>query len=773
MIQVSGVIICLSYILGLLFTAVPGTGLWVLGLGVVAAIIFKIRSLQLRKRAHLKKNFVTNTKTTPQALQLNHAPMVWLIAGVVGLLASVYFQSRIPHPGINDISKFVPSDNDNRQEQLFIVRGQITSTPHLTRTQKGQFWLAATQLDEVRNDNGRAGVSKGVTGKLYVTVPLLQATGLHPGQQIAVTGVLYKPQPASNPGAFDFQQFLKQEGSFAGLSGRQLSILDEEEHKWGLWQVREQIIQSQVNKLGVPEGTVVSAMTLGTKVVDLPFNTRDSFVRVGLAHALAGPGLKTSLILAVVLTLTRRSTRVTQFTLGCLGLIGFLVLTGFHPTVLKAVLMGFAALIGMGLKRKVKRLGALLLIAVLMLLFNPLWIWDLGFELSFLATLGLIVTVPPLIKRLDWLPPAIASLIAVPLAATIWTLPLQLHLFSVVPLYCLPIGILASPLISIVVIGGMLSALVSLVSPNLGSSIASFLYYPTHLLINLVEFCSNLPGASVAVRSISTAQMLAIYTLIFLVWLIPWWQKRWLFTALIAVSLVLVPAWHSVSTLSQITVLAAGGEPVLVIQDQGKVTLINSGNEGTGSNTIIPFLQQQGVNQIDWAIATDFQGNGSNSWLEVLQRLPIKVFYNYSVTPEITGITKEVLKHKGVYQSLSVGQPVNTGAVGGQLIDAQLPILQMQILGQNWLLLGNLEPDKLRELAKTRGLPHAQILWCPGQFLQELVVALQPEVANGGYLGTQRRRRTWLPTKSFGELEASNEPKISEWGNPEYSLLNI
>ena len=45
--------------------------------------------------------------------------------------------------------------------------------------------------------------------------------------------------------------------------------------------------------------------------------------------------------------------------------------------------------------------------------------------------------------------------------------------------------------------------------------------------------------------------------------------------------------------------------------------------------------------------------------------------------------------------------------------------------------------------------------------------------AYGGYLGTQRRRRTWRPTKSSGELEASDEPGMSEWGNPKNSLLNI
>jgi competence protein ComEC len=85
--------------------------------------------------------------------------------------------------------------------------------------------------------------------------------------------------------------------------------------------------------------------------------------------------------------------------------------------------MGCGALIGLVVQRKRKPLNSLLIAATLLLLFNPVWIWDIGFELSFLATLGLMVTVQPLIKRLDWLPPAIASLVAVPITASIWTLP--------------------------------------------------------------------------------------------------------------------------------------------------------------------------------------------------------------------------------------------------------------------------------------------------------------------------------------------------------------
>ncbi|MEH2084071.1 MAG: ComEC/Rec2 family competence protein [Nostoc sp.] len=731
MIQTSGVIICLGYIFGLLFTAVPWGGVWILGLGIVGAIIFRRRTI-LRQLAQKSENAAIKTKLVPNSWQTIPHPRIWLAAGLVGLLATLYFQWRVPQPGAKDISQFVPLGNSSNQEQLVIVRGEVASNPRLTRSQRGQFWLKATQLDEVKNDKGSAGVPQGVIGKLYVTVPILQATGLYPSQQIAVTGILYKPKAASNPGGFDFQKFLKQEGTFTGLIGRQINVLDQE-RKWGWWQIRERIVRSQVRWLGVPEGPLVSAMVLGSKAVDLPYDIRDLFVQAGLAHALAASGFQTSLILSVILQLTRRARKGTQFTLGFLALIIFLSLTGFQPAVLRAVIMGFAALVGLLLKRKVKQFGSLLLAATLLLVFNPLWIWDLGFQLSFLATLGLVVTVPALVNRLAWLPPAIAALIAVPLAATIWTLPVQLFIFGVVPSYSLLLNVISTPLISIISIGGIISALVGLVWTDAGSFLAGVLHYPTDWLIKLVDFFSNLPGNSVAVGSISTWQLLAIYILIILVWLVPWWQRRWWFANMIAIGLVFIPLWHSQNTLVRITVLESGTEPIVVIQDRGIVTVINSGDEGTGRFTILPFLQQQGVNQINWAIATDFQGNESNAWLELMQRLPINNFYEYSpqIDNSITtqAIQQELQKHQGKYQPLAVGQPVKAGSIVAQLINDQLPILQLQILDQNWLLVGNVKSKEVQQLVKNGSLTRPQVLWCAPESLKDLVIALQPQVA--------------------------------------------
>ena len=203
--------------------------------------------------------------------------------------------------------------------------------------------------------------------------------------------------------------------------------------------------------------------------------------------------------------------------------------------------MGFGALIALVLRRKRKPLNLVLAAATLLLLINPLWIWDLGFELSFLATLGLIVTVPPLIKRLDWLPPAIASLVAVQIATYLWTLPLTLHVFSVVAPYSIVVNILTTPLISIISIGGILSAFTALIWPLAGSGLAWLLYYPTQIVIASVQFFCQLPGNSVTVSTVSVLQLSMLYGLMGLVWLQPWWQRRWWLASLMAIGLVSIP----------------------------------------------------------------------------------------------------------------------------------------------------------------------------------------------------------------------------------------
>jgi len=690
--QTNAVTLCLAYIIGLLSTSVSWGGYGIITIGFFLGCLVK--------KIYSRESFIKWRKFKPS---------LFLVAGVVGFLATVYFQIRTPQPAVNDISQFV-----NNGKQVVVVRGEVSSLPRLTRSQKGQFWLEAKEL----NQGGK--VIK-VTGNLYVTVPLLQSTALYPRQAIAIRGILYKPKPATNPGGFDFKRFLQQQSTFAGMNGMQVSFTPGEQSKWGLWQVNKHIVRSQIRWLGSPEGQLVSSMVLGSKAVDLPYDIKDLFVRVGLAHALAASGFQTALILGLVIALSKGLPPKWQFSCGAVALVGFVGLTGLQPSVLRAVIMGFGALIGVATSRKIKPLGSLLVAATLLLLWNPLWIWDLGFELSFLATLGLVVTVPPLITMLDWMPSAIATLIAIPLAAMLWTLPLQLYIFGVIPPYSLVVNILTIPLISIISIGGIFSAIAALIWSTAGSAIAWLLYYPTYILIWLVQFFYQLPGNSLATGKIALWQLLAVYGLMSLVWFLPWLHKRWWLVGVIVVSLVLAPIWHS-ATDFRVTVLADKVEPVIVVQDRGKVLLVNSGNVTSARFTVLPFLQQQGINSIDWAISTNTLKD-NNGWMEILAQMPVKSFYSIGEDKKIRGL------NGGSYKVLVAGEKVVAGSTQIELTDDRVPLWQLQIQNQKWLLVGNTQLSNKKIQVTSQNIPSVQVLLFAKNLDADLVAAIKPEVA--------------------------------------------
>lgn len=729
----SGALISLAYIVGLLSTASLGLSnqslsgknysLLAIGLGILGILL---------------------AIALPRIWRTGPKPKLWLIAGIVAALAPIYFQIRIPQPASNDISQFIRLANGTVQEQVVTVQGKVKSVPRLTRSFKGQFWLEAVQLSEVESSEDAGAISKGVTGKLYVTVPLLQATGLYPGETVAVTGVLYKPKPALNPGAFDFSVYLAKEGAFAGFSGRQVSGVDEpRKHPWGRWILQQRITRSQLKWLGSPQGQLITSMVLGSQSVDIPYDIREQFVHAGLSHILAASGTQTSLILGWILILTRRFSVKAQLICGTLALLVFVGLTGAQPSVLRAAIMGFGALVALVTQRKVKPLGSLLLAATLLLLFNPLWIWDLGFQLSFLATLGLLVTVPALTQKFDWLPPAIASLIIIPLAASLWTLPLQLYVFGMIAPYSTAANIISAPLISLISIGGFISAIAAVVHSTAGSAIALLLDYPTQLLIAIVQLFNNLPGSSVAVGTISIVQLLLLYSLISMSCINKKWQRRWWLVGLFAVILVALPVWQTKAEQFRITVLSAAQEQILVIQDQGQVTLVNSGEADTASFAVLPFLQKQGINQIDWAIALDSQPRLRSGWIQMLTSLPIRTFYdsaistssstnsqtkNENTSPSV--IANAIQSQQGKYQQLLTGQAMTAGSTSLKLINPEPPILNLKIRGQNWLILGGINLESQNQYAKNGNLPRAQVLWWSGeQLTQELLEALQPKVA--------------------------------------------
>ena len=556
----------------------------------------------------------------------------WIIAGAIVVLATINYHWQTPRPGDQDISRVLPG---SEQSSLSVtVEGQIRSIPGVTASDRVKFELAVSQI--AIGDQGQA-----ASGCLYVTVPLLQGTGLRPHQTIAVTGRGYKPRPANNPAGFDFQQYLARNGCFAGFSGRTVSLstsanaatsptsaTSDPKSPFPWWRIRQKVIQAQVRALGSPEGTLVSAMVLGSGAVDLPSQLREDFARVGLAHTLAASGFQVTLLMGCVLWLTQGRSSWIQCGSGFLVLLVLLGLTGPQPSIVRAVIMGSVGLVGIALKRRTKPLGLLILAGTILLLLRPLWIWDLGFQLSFLATFGLVTTATPLSQKLSWIPPRLAELLAVPIAAMIWTIPILLYQFGVLSPFSLLVNPLTTPLVTVISLGGILSSVGAVCFAPVGQFLALLLSPVVKAVLAIVHFFLVIPGTTVAVGSISVVQLVLLYGLFIFLWLYRFQRfpaLRWVGVA-IAVTIALVPNWWSQQKLSQLTIVAGARPPVLILQDQGQAAVLNSGGEAIVRYTLRPFLQQQGINRLAWATQSQETPDNRDGWLRLWQHIQIDRF---------------------------------------------------------------------------------------------------------------------------------------------------
>jgi competence protein ComEC len=693
----SWIIFCFAYICGLLWANLGSdaiyANLWLyllstaLGITVLALVIAFVMS-------HLN--------------QWRSLYKFWLGAAIVAILAVVYFQLRIPQPGVDDVSYYLKAENT----KVVTVAGKVLTEPRLTASDKLKFWLATQRVDR-----------DSVSGKLYVTVPLLQGTGIDPGEQLQVRGVLYLPPAAKSPASFDFQAYLARRGTFAALRGFEVILESNREPIWGWWKLRRRIVRSQLQSLGSPYGQLVSSMVLGSKAVDLSIELRDRFYEAGLAHILAASGFHVSLLLGIILKITKNLTVKLQLTLGLGTLFAYIGLTGLQPSIFRAGLMGTAVLVAIALDTKVKPLGSLLLVATILLLFNPLWIDDLGFQLSFLATLGLIVTLPTLQQKLDWLPPAISTSIAVPIAASVWVLPLLSYVFNTVALYSIPLNIIGTPLIVVISLGGMVSAIAALIFPALGSAIALVLFYPTSLLIYLVNLFTSLPGNSFAVGQISLGTVSIIYGLWVAIWLNKWFQSHWRLVSLMAIALITLPNVYSRFNLVRVDVLAVQPEPVIVIQDRGQVILINSGEDSSVKYTLLPFLATRGINHIDYGVALDDKSNFTTAWSLLSDRLSLKYFVSNLATsfPDtkntiVQSAKREIITNNNTKISL----------------DPEYSRLKIEIKDKTWLILGDdaLNTPDIAEYVRQHDLNHQLLilLWS-GRAIAQWLNILHPQAA--------------------------------------------
>ena len=354
------------------------------------------------------------------------------------------------------------------------------------------------------------------SGKVLVTTRLFPRYRYGDGLQL--TGVLQTPPRFDG---FDYREYLARRGvvsltAFPDVErvGSGGSVLQR-----ALAAVRRPLSDALTRSLPEPESALARGILLGERA-SIPDDVTDEFNRSGISHLVAISGYNVMLVAGftaggLAWLIGRREATVVAM----IVVVAYALVVGASPPVLRATLMGEVMLGATLAGRRGSALGAVLLAGAALAAWQPLNVDDISFQLSFAATLGMVLFAEPLGERLRRglarLPEGLAATLseqaAVTVAASLAVLPIIGASFGRVSLISLPANLIAVPLFPLVLASAFFAALAGAVSDGLGLLAGQAAYLPLAALVRLGDLASGLPYASVSIDGLGTLGAAALY----------------------------------------------------------------------------------------------------------------------------------------------------------------------------------------------------------------------------------------------------------------------
>ncbi|MBD1397081.1 ComEC/Rec2 family competence protein [Pontibacter sp. JH31] len=454
-------------------------------------------------------------------------------------------------------------------------------------------------------------------GKVQLSVPhdSEREYELSYGDRLLVKGAPIPVAPPANPNQFDYRAFLanKQVHHRNFLQAHQFQKLGSDPANPVLYfsiYLRRQLdalLKESINERR--EYGISSALILGVKD-ELDNSIRDAYAQTGTMHVLAVSGLHVGLIygfFAFILAGLKRTARqrvvYTVIILSILWLYAFV--TGLSPSILRAAFMFSLMTMAMASRRQYNIYNTLAAAAFTLLLYNPYYLLEVGFQLSFLALLGIVYLQPRFYNLLvfdNWLLDKGWALFTASLAAQLATFPLGLYYFHQFPVYFWLANLVVVPAATFVLGSGGIALFFSWV-PLLGSLLFKVHFGLTWAMNEFNLFINQLPQAVINGIDISVSQAWLLYTLLLLfILFFAFKQLRYfaLATGVVALLMVQEMAEISVQQNQRSLVVYSLRNATALSFLQGQQATVVSNTALTPENytfNIQPYLWHKGVQQ--------------------------------------------------------------------------------------------------------------------------------------------------------------------------------
>src|SRR3990172_2307997 len=383
-------------------------------------------------------------------------------------------------------------------------------------------------------------------GLIRLSLPLIDYPFKY-GDIIRFKTRLKRPRNFNNPGALDYEKQLRGRGILVqGRISNASDIVLIREGRGNAFKAGIERFRSKLHKIieensTTPEREILLALLLGEKKL-IPQPIRDSFSRTGTSHILAISGLHVGMIASLSIFLALAIMKISPYVLlrfnvlaasSCFAVIPVLIyafIAGLGVSVIRATIMILVFLVSVLIRRERELSNTLALAALIILLINPASLFDISFQLSFMAVASLIFTVPVFstflgsgrqevaaepLSRPRKIVNSLLLFIVVSITATLGTLPLIAFYFNGFSTFSLPANGVVVPLMGMVALPiGMLVIITAPFFPAVAALLVKAASFFAGISITAINFLSSLPGAYLRISTPSLPEILCYYLLL-------------------------------------------------------------------------------------------------------------------------------------------------------------------------------------------------------------------------------------------------------------------
>ncbi len=463
---------------------------------------------------------------------------------------------------------------------------------------------------------------------------------------LSLRTVIQRPKGAVNPGGFNYQRYLASvgvSGTINIMNSRDMAVRGAEPggilYKLG-FKIKNKVLKIVGSSLDKNQAGLLAGMIIGYKD-GLGENASEAFRQAGLTHIMVASGMNVAFIILPLMYLCR------IFRLGnkAAGLIVipvlllFVFVAGFSASVVRAVLMGIIIMAGKILMREPDIYTSISSAALILLLINPFTLYDIGFQLSFSATLALVLFYPAIKRAVTcrFLPEILADTLAATLAAQMGTVPVTLYYFNNLSIISVFTNLMVVPLVQVITVMGFIMVFAGLLNIHLAVLIGYMNNTFLSFILFVAETSARLPFASLLLPTPPGWLLFIYYSVVLYIFKgrERMRGKKVFRRAILASATLFLVLLLAVSFLPKpltITFLDVGqGDGAFIRTARGTKVLIDGGGREAGSKSafdigqsvMVPYILDQGTRSIDIVIASHGHSDHTEGLKAVLRDIRV------------------------------------------------------------------------------------------------------------------------------------------------------